>query len=245
MKKVFWIVAGLLLIGGVVWFSALNIGPRSIRKVKLMPLESPQVLANVIGLRLQEELRRNPVLMVGVDPGDTFAINALRLFLQSPPPNVPPYDEVWVDEAFQSQFPGREVFLRNNSEAVTKELDAQLSQGRRVLVITSPVYASTLLQDSPAWLLSQRWEGRRDPRYDFISLIFTDFPRRREDEGKQKIPCVLEHSDQTGTGPLGCQALQMGRLDYRKRLTPGQMVGLMNQINRRDFLFVLTTEPGI
>ena len=75
-----------------------------------------------------------------------------------------------------------------------------------------------------------------------MSLIFSNFPRRREDESNLEIPCNTGPKDSEQTGSLGCLILQSSRVLYRKHLKAGTWVGLLNQVGGSDYVFLITPE---
>lgn len=244
MKKLVWTGVIGALVAAVAWGVIAFIEPRSVRLIKLSPFESPQVVANSIWLRMQEKLKSKPILFWGVWPEETFVVDSLRAFIANPTDGVKGYDEVWVDEPFHEILPGRKIFLQGQT-ALKKELTEATQQGKRILIVTTPVYAATNLPGSPAWSVIHKEQTEKSEASDLglNSLIFSDLPRRREQEVDMKIPCVLPHNDKTGVGALGCQILQVARPQYRKVMVTGTQVGLLEQISSYDYLFLMGREP--
>ncbi|PWU21731.1 MAG: hypothetical protein C5B49_02145 [Bdellovibrio sp.] len=253
LKNLFWLLSFGFVAAILVWILAFNIQPRTINKIKLSPFATPLVAANSIQLRLQEELRQSPVWLWGLLPEEEFEVKVLFEFLTRPAGNIPPFDELWLDEELQlkglvssvsngksaPQVPQvRILHLRDSIQQLAQELAQKLAQKpRRVLIVTATPFAATFLNGSPAWVLAQEKD------LNFKSLLLANFPRRRGDEEKIELPCRLPPRDETGTGELGCRIQQKARSLYRHRMTSGDIVGVMDQISSRDFLFLLTKEP--
>lgn len=240
MKTVFWGAVTAVLIGGFVWFSLNSLEPRAIRKIKLSEFDTPQAVANSVWLRLQEDFKLRPLWIVGVDPQNTDHLSSLTLFLQPGPDRGTHFDEIWIDESlgFEVSQATRSMAVKGFEESLRTELNAQIQSGRRVLLVTIPVYAASILEGAPAhtWIQGEN-------SLDLGSVIFSEFPRSPKGEEGLKIPCALPGSDRFGTGALGCWIVQRARVNYRKKMTPGALVGLMDQISARDYLFLLGREP--
>lgn len=237
--KIFWTVIIALIVAGLGWFSFYSIQPKAIRKIKISVFETPQAVSNSIWLRLQEDFKKKPVWIVGADPESPDQLAALSIFLNGGPDPTTAFDEIWLDTStgFELSTALRKVVVRGNEEALKADLEKKISENKRVLIVTLPVYAATILSGNPAWKLSQA------PALPFYSLVFAELPRNADQEANLRIPCVLPHNDKFGTGSLGCWIIQRAKLNYRKKLETGALVGMMDQISSYDFLFLLGREP--
>lgn len=239
MNKVFWAVVTVIVVGGAGWFSYYFIQPKAIPKIKLSVFETPQTIANSIWLRLQEDFKKSPVWVVGADPENSDQLAALSIFLNGGPDPTIAFDEIWLDNAtgFELSTAMRKVVVRGNEESLKADLQKKVEEKKRILLVTLPVYAASILEGSPTWKLMQ------EPALLFSTLIFSELPRTRKQEDDLRIPCVLHQNDKAGTGILGCWIVQRARLNYRKKLETGAIVGMMDQISSHDFLFLLGREP--
>lgn len=238
-RWVFWGIASSLVVGIIGWYGYYTIQPKAIPKIKLSAFETPLAISNSIWLRLQEELKQRPVWIVGADPENEDQLAALSIFLNGGPDPSTNFDEIWLDTAtgFELSTAKRKVVVRTNEETLKKELLQSVQNQKRILLVTLPIYAASILQDGPAWKLSQ------EPAVAFGSIVFSELPRNRAQESELRVPCVLPQNDNSGTGGLGCWIVQRARLQYRKKLESGVLVGMLDQISGRDFLFLLGREP--
>lgn len=242
MKKVFWILVGGLLLAGALWFWREQRDLTTRTRIPLGALQSPQAAAQALSQELRTEFQSRPLLILGLWPDDSFALQMGHALIEAASPlEAQNFAEIWVDEELQSVFTGRKVFLRGQAQGLQSEVAEFLKSGRRLLILTSPVFASSFLENSPAWQLRQKAD--LPDGFNFISLIFSDFPRRREDEAQMRLPCVLPHADQVGTGAFGCRLQQLARLQYRKNFPACTQLGQLEQLNSRDFLFAIGTQP--
>ncbi len=239
LTRVFWVLVAILMVVGIAWFSYYSIQPKAIPKIKLSVFETPQSVSNSLWLRLQEEFKARPVWILGADPENADQLSALSIFLNGGPDPSIGFDEIWLDSAtgFELSTAKRKLVLRTNEEALKKDLQQKIADKKRILLITLPIYAATVLKESPAWKLIQ------EPALNFGSIIFSELPRTREQEEDLRVPCVLPHNDNRGTGSLGCWIVQRARLNYRKKMESGALVGLMDQISSYDYLYLLGREP--
>lgn len=223
----------------MVWFSYMNIQPRTIPKIKLSVFTSPTVAANALALRLQEEFRSHPVWVWGLHPEDSFHQEVLREFLKQSFENFPPFTHVWLDSSLETELPliPRRVTFKDSAAGLAEELKEASARGQRILVITVTPFAASFLKGGPAWTLARKEDLK------FMTLLFSDLPRRREQENRMAFPCILPHRDRSGTGDLGCRILQRARVLYRKSMEKGARVGVMDQVSGHDFLFMTGVEP--
>lgn len=238
MIKVFWGLVALIILGGTLWFSAGKNEAVLTQRTSLAPMPSSDALAASLWSELAAPLEQTSVIFWGSHTNDEYVTEVLRAFIAHRPVGQKAFDEIWVDEEFQNIFQDRSlyrpIFLRGNGESLKAEVTAIIKSGKRILILTAPVAASTFVVDSPAYSL-------RD--LGVVSLLFTEFPRRRVDEVDQRIPCVLSHVDQTGTGAIGCLIVQAARAEYGKSFAPQTRVGLLSELNSQDYLYLMAIEP--
>ena len=239
MTRVFWAMVAVLIVAGIAWFAYYAIQPKAIPKIKLSVFETPQSVSNALWLRLQEEFKQQPIWILGADPENSDQLSALSIFLSGGPDPTTGFDEIWLDGStgFELSTAKERVVFRGNEETIIQKLLAKSKENKRILLVTLPVYAATVLKDGPGWKLAQ------NPDLHFSSIVFSELPRNRAQEDTLRVPCVLPHNDDRGTGSLGCWIVQRARLNYRKKLETGALVGIMDQISSHDFLFLLGREP--
>lgn len=240
MKKYFYgAFFGLVLIAGLGFVIYWGLQPQPVQKIKPSQFETTTVVANSILLRLQQELQESPIVLWGLDGENADQRQVLRDFLNEP---SFPFQVVVIDQGLEARTPeiqkwaGERIDTKIEIERLAQSLEIFRQSHARALVVMPTAYAAALLVGSPANVLRERGVPT-------LNLIFSTFPRNREQEPAMPIPCNVGGNDLTGTSLLGCQIIGAARTMYRKRYTSGARVGLMNQISRNDYLFLMTTEP--
>lgn len=249
-ERLLFTFMGVLMISGIVAVVAVGLKPRAIPVIKLSEFANENTVANSINMGVPE-FKEEPLLIVGVEPGTDYYSRLLTAWLPSQM-----FQHVIVDEDlnFPADFQRTEtISFKNNMESIFNQLRERVNRKERTLLITAHVNATQVIARSFTHLMNEAFrqvvadvpvEGASQEPPHFVSLVFSDFTRRREDEKNFKIPCAtVEDKDQFGVGALGCQILQQSRLYYRKKMTPGHRVGLMSQIGRWEYLFLMTEEP--
>lgn len=269
MKKLFWSLALVAVFGGVYWFAPKEFLPQAEVLVPLRTMATSEEMLESLESALKNDLQKTPVLIWGQWPDDNLATEALKTWLgrqaavttQDPaadqqqsmdpsPTNTQTSSssapQLWVDEQFQNIYQGRPVFLRGHEQTLRQEVQSLVQQGQRLVIVTSPIFAASLLVGTPvAALAEHKPEEKNHIAISFLSIINTDFPRRREQEELVKLPCALPHVDKMGTGILGCRILQSGRQNYRRSFPPGTGLGMIERLNAHDVLFLRAAEPVI
>jgi hypothetical protein len=233
-----------IMISGMVAVIFFGIQPRAVAKVNLSQFSNANQVANTILMSMPQEIHESPIVFFGVNPQDPFLIESLQNFLILAQSQPLKFDAILADESFaQLQVPLGLSFehfpLRQQKERLVSGLKGVLEKKLHLLVLLPSVEASHKLEGS---LVSQI-QPMLVNEQNFLSLVFANFPRRREDEAQMQIPCNTGSADQGQVGSVGCLILQTSRSLYRKHLTAGQWVGLINQVGITDYLFLLTQEP--
>lgn len=233
---------GLVVLGGLAFLVSLSSQPQKLSKISLQTFESPAVIASSIQRELQAEMQKSPFLVWGLETGDPALLETLEHFLESNQDPATKYEIVLVDTDLEGLEPGLAKIQgeRLNSKEETRRLIQGLqsaqSQNRRVLMVLPVVYAAGSLANSVASQI-------KAAGLPVMSVLTTNFPRRREQEAETRLPCNTNVNDKDGSGRLGCEIVQTARAHYRKKMPSGQWVGLMNQTSPDEFLFVLAREP--
>jgi hypothetical protein len=236
MKYLYWICASLVLILGIGFSVYFGIQPKSIPKITYSHFDSPSKLADSIILRMNQELKQAPLLMLGVMPGRAYDLEVWKAFLaQSAIPEIQ-FQALVIDPDLPGaadMFPGavRMDLKKETARFIEGAKNAQ-KQGLRMAVIVPTIYASQVLKDNPIHLIKESSDLRP------MSFSLMGFPRAPEQEQKQEIPCVMGPGDREGTGDLGCVAQDKARLVYRKKSKADKYEGLMDQVGERDYLIL-------
>lgn len=243
MKKyLFGAFFGVVLISGIGFVTYLGVQPRPVQKIKPSTFANTTVVVNSILISLRPELMQYSVVLWGLDAENADQRQVLRDFLNQVQDPAEAFSVIVIDRHLEDlapeikTWPGDRIDAKEEVDRLAASLQMFQEKKARTLVILPTGFAAALLEESPARKL-------RDRGIMTANLLFASFPRNREQEDRMEIPCNVGGHDNTGTSVLGCQIVSTARLFYRKHFQSGEMVGLLNQISRNDFLFLLTREP--
>jgi len=197
-------------------------------------------MSDAIILRLNQEIKGAPLLMLGVMPGRKMDLEVWKAFLeQSQMPELK-YQALIVDPGLpfvKEMFPSAVTLdIKNELDRFIEGAKNARAQGLRMAVIVPSVYASQRLLGNPADRI------RKESDLAPMSFSIMGFPRTPEQEANMEIKCVMGSNDRDGIGAMGCMAEKKARLIYRKKSKPGFYEGLMDLVGERDYL-VLFNAP--
>lgn len=238
-----------LTVSGIVAVITFGLNPKAIPKINFSQFSSPQVVANSIVMSIPKEIEESPVVFWGADPAQPFFSEVLQRFLilaQSLPTK---FDSIVIDESFgqlslPAEIPVEQFTLQNQHDRFLAGLQNVLDKKVHLLVIVPTVEASLKISGSMINAAKAKMVSLQTPETAKVpvGLVFSEFPRTREQESNMKIPCNTGEADRAQVASLGCVILQSSRAYYRKHLAKGQWVGSLQQIGADDFLFMLTGE---
>lgn len=237
-KRIHWfllILIGALGLGAMLYF---GMQPRPENRIRIREFSSPAMVAEALVAELRLELRKNPLLFLGIEVDEPEHVEIVREFLAQNKEADLAYEVVVIDQGFENKDfrDAVSISTRDDFENFIEGTEKALNQGKRVAVIVPTVFSS----HSVPLNLAASYEQRtfRSP----LSLSITDFPRTRESEKDMRYPCVVQGVDQTGLGPFGCMIATISRAHYRRKFNSQARVGILNQIDAKDFLFLYTFE---
>jgi hypothetical protein len=214
------------------------IQPRPVPKIKLSQFESQTVLVNSVILRLREEIIRSPLLMLGVESDNPESIEIWKLFLRQNQDPQMHYDVIVADQFLSGIDDIKDVQKLDSKEEslrLISGLDALISSGKRVVILTPTIYSVQMIPGNVANKLKLKFP-------ELMSLSMSDFPRSREEEKHMGRACIVAGVDVSGAGPFGCLVMQTARANYLKRFVPGSHIGLVDQIGLKDYLLLYRQE---
>lgn len=241
-KYLGYAILGLVVLGGFAYLTVLSLQPRKLPKITLTTFENPAAISNSILRELRSEMQGSPILVWGLETGDPALRETFERFLENNQDPTTKYEIVLVDTALEGLEPelakiqGERLNANEETARLIQGLQAAQAQNRRVLVVMPVVYAAAYLSHSVANKI-------KAAGLPVMSVLTTNFSRRREQEIETRLPCNTNVNDKDGSGKLGCEIVQTARVNYRKKMESGKLVGLMNQISTDDFLFLLAREP--
>lgn len=214
----------------------MGIQPKSVPKIKYSHFEHPSKLADALILRMNQDLKNYPLVMLGVMPGRTHDLEVWQAFLaQSSIPGVQ-YQVLVIDPELPGaveMFPSAiKIDLKKDLNRFIEGAKNARAQGLRMAVIVPSIYGTQILKDNPAGVIAATTDLKP------ASFSIMGFPRSPEQEQKQEIACVMGPGNVSGTGALGCVAQNKARLAYRKKSDPTKFEGLMDLVGERDYLIL-------
>lgn len=240
MKYLYGIIAAVVLLTGIGFSVYFGVQPKSIPKITYSHFNEPAKMSDAIILRLNQEIKGAPLLMLGVMPGRKMDLEVWKAFLeQSQMPELK-YQALVVDPELPfaaEMFPSAtKLDIKTDLARFIEGAKNARAQGLRMAVIVPSIYASQRLQENPAAKI------RKETDLAPMSFSIMGFPRSPEQEATMDIKCVMGSNDRDGIGAMGCMAEQKARLVYRKKSKPGFYEGLVDQVGERDYL-VLFNAP--
>ncbi len=237
-KRIYLILLGIVSLFGIGAMVYFGIQPRPVLKIKLSKFDSSMVLANSVLLRLRQEIRQSPVLILGVQPNKPDQIKVWRDFLNNDVEAGSKYDVIYKDSSVVTDlFPeAKSLDFKEEFQTLLSEIQNGVFENKRIALLAPTTYASQTIPQSMGYFINQNLQKKA------LSFSLVDFPRSREEEKVYEFPCVVEGVDQSGLGPFGCLLLQSARAQYRKRFQPGESIGFLNQIGMFDYIVFYTRE---
>jgi hypothetical protein len=236
MKYVYWICVVVVLTLGIGFSVYFGVQPQSLPKITYSHFEHPAKLADAIILRMNQELKGYPLVLLGVMPGRPYDLEVWKAFLAQSSIREVQYQALVIDPDLpgaKEMFPGAvQIDLKKEMDRFIEGAKNARQQGLRMAVILPTIYASQIVKDNPATLLKETTDLAP------VSFSLIGFPRTGDQERTQEIPCVMGPGDREGTGSLGCVTQNKARLAYRKKSDPGKYEGLMDLVGDRDYLIL-------
>lgn len=234
--KALYILFGFLLLSGMGASIYFGLAPKPIPKIKFSLFEEPIKLAQAIELRLQEEIKKSPVLAFGYQPEKPAQLEILRQFLKINSESGLKYDVIVTDAGLGdlgAGFEGAEkIPMKEQLDDLSRGIQTALQSNHRVMMIMPSSFSSQLIPQNVVGLLKHKLQ------IPITSFSIVELLRTRESEKSVSIPCFVSDTGQDvlGAGPLGCAILQQSRLTYRKKGEVGKKAGLMDQRGLTDYL---------
>lgn len=242
MKYLYWVGAALV-VGVGVWLTTL-VNPQPVTKniIPFAQFEAPEDLGKQIYTALQSEVKRAPIILLGVTPNQVEDMEVWRGFLQSNQEAGSKYEIVAVEpmlpyvELFESNL---RFNIRDDMPRFVEGVKKALEQGLRVAVLVPNIYSSQLIASNPVERLQQSFET------PILSLSIAKFPVTPQQAEVFEPACVLEQGkDPGGTGPLGCMIRKVAKKTYDKKFADNKYSGLAEKLSPNDYLILFNRNAG-
>lgn len=217
-KKIYYGFVGLLIVSGIVAMIIFGIKPRPIPKIKLSGFDTTEKFVEAIQTSLYQPLKEGHLLFLGTEGSTENQIKAWKHFIK---------------------FVGyEELVIQGNQFPTPEEIQNLISQNKKIAMIMNSVDSSQVLANNAVFYYKKA--GVTPMSFSFVSI-----PRSREEEKDMMIPCMVAEGDVSGSGKLGCLAVQEARMNYRKKVKPGQWAGIMNQTGGLDYTLMISLKPEV
>ncbi len=255
LKNKFFIFVVLIFGAGLIALFKFGIRPKPVPKINLSGFASATDYTKAIELRLNLELNKTKVLVLGIAPNnpdhELLAKQSLPILIKAFGFNViyneqgviPNWDlnqELKNMSDSNSNSPLPEIQIHNirfyeSLESNLESIKSDFQQGKKVLILTANLFSTTKIQKSIPNLLIEKSVT------DITSFFTSTFPKKRDEEKDIPLQCQVEGVDQTGLGALSCLILQRARSIYRKQLDPsstGDYLGIVDQVGLQDYVLM-------
>lgn len=236
-KQYFYLTLSMaLVIGGFGWTALQLMEPKAIPKIKWSVVPEVQKFAISQEFRLHDEIKNVNWVVIGIP--DTRSIWAQQVMYFASTYQGP--FTLWVaDEMEFKESLATNVMIKKFSWSETPgdeqtELGKMMqnNQSGRHILVTSTMDALSFNEGSRGYWL--RLNHKKS-----LHLIWSDIIEKREQEASLTIPCDTS-GKQFAIGRLGCEILNLSRLNYQKIKKSGVGWGfVMSQISERDYLALL------
>ncbi len=233
---------GLVFIAGLALVVHVGLQPSATNQIPIRVFSSTEGAADALLSELNPELQHHSLLIVGLQPGKPELIQLFFDLLKQNAGTKTEFKVLLIDQELERIIPelsslaAERINIQDHTDELLTGLRQLQEQQVRTLIVVPVPFAALLVPNSLAGGLIERG-------FDLQTLIFADFPRRRENEKNLFVPCEVASHDISGSGKLGCEILMTSRLFYRQRMKSNELVGVLNQLSSKDQLFLFTREP--
>ncbi|KYG66346.1 hypothetical protein AZI86_04640 [Bdellovibrio bacteriovorus] len=242
MKYLYW-VGVALVIGVGVWLTTLvNPQPTTKNIVPFAQYETPEDLGKQIFTALQSEVKRAPIVLLGVTPNQVEDMEVWRGFMQANQEVGSKYEIIAVEpmlpyvELFESNL---RFNIRDDMPRFVEGVKKAMQQGLRVAVLVPHIYSSQLIAGNPVDRLQKEFE------IPILSLSIVKFPVTLQQAEIFEPACVLEEGKDPGhTGPLGCMIRKVAKKTYDKKFEDNKYSGLVEKLSANDYLILFNRNAG-
>jgi hypothetical protein len=238
MKYLYWVFAGLLVVGGIYLSMSVSVAPESVSKIAFGQFTYPEDLGNEVYEKLKEEIKESPLVMLGVTPNQIEDVELWRGFLETAGKDpATKYDVIIVEPKlpYVELLPSNlRIELKEEMSRFVDGVKKARTEGLRVAVVVPSIYSSQVIKGNPVDRLKTEFG------MNFTSLSVTKFPVTDEQEKVFEPLCAVEdRQDKEGTGALGCMIRQAAKKTRKGKFAPNKFSGLMEQSSPRDYLILL------
>lgn len=228
-----------LVIGGFGWTALQLLEPKAIPKIKWSVVQEPEKFAVSQEFRLHDEIKNAEWIVIGLPDNRKLWAQQVIYFLQTLKTDY----TLWV--ANEADFKEQPIWPQPPKTFSWSETpgDESTELGQSMIGsqnnLASPHVLVTSTMDALSFNEGSRGYWLRLNHKKSVHLIWSEVLQKREDEATMAIPCDTS-GKQFAIGRLGCEILNLSRLNYRKIKKSGEGWGfIMSQISERDFLALL------
>jgi hypothetical protein len=254
-KYLKWVLIGLLGLAGLAFYliwDDLAIGPKSVQKIKIASVESPDAVGRQTYMRLRQEINQEWVIFFGVKPEDPRHFDAAKGFIAAAQADNRAFPKVFCEKELvepQHSLPCVELEMNSSASNTTNELVADLiakiktprqqsADGAQlpppVLVLLPNVFSTHLIVGNPLFTWEKSFKTR------FMSITLSDLAISPDQMASLQPPCLGSERDREGTVDLACTVRRLSRAAQRKAWPKDQLIYQLVQQGDKDYLGLMT-----
>lgn len=244
-KKHYFLFSSLVLVSlvGLVWGAFLLLEPKAIPKIKWSMVKTQDRLREGLLHSLQKPLNEAQFIVLGVPSNEPKWIHLVGLFVSRWQASNGT-STIWVAQELsdlQNSLGETSIKLFDMSEAPGasySDLGQEFNQPgvNKNIVVTGLLDAASFNEESRGgWL--------REHNKASVHLLFAEAIKNRESESQALLPCDTS-GKKFAIGRLGCDILNLSRLNYRKIKKTLGLGFATSQISERDYLTVIKFAKG-
>jgi len=239
-KKQYFLISSLAIavLVGMVWSALFLMEPKAIPKIKWSSITSEDRISNGIAHILKIQIEKAPFIVIGLPSNEPKWIRLVSLQIRKLL-EMNPLSQIWVtEELFEIKNELSDIEI--NSFIMSDPPGSPYSEIGKIFIKGSEQtqIIVTGLLDAVSYNQDSRGGWLRGHQKSTIHLLFADAILTREQEGTAHLPCDTS-GKKFAVGQLGCDILNISRLNYRKIKKTEGLGFATSQISERDYLTVI------
>jgi hypothetical protein len=245
-KKQYFVISSLVIIAliGLVWSVLLLMEPKAIPKIKWSSIKTEERIREGLGHILKPQIEQSQFVILGV-PSDELKWIRISGLVAQKIQVLKPRLQIWAAEElievsnFLEGSAVKTFSMKDSPAASYSDLGKVFLQDQdsTLLVLTGLLDASSFNEEGRGgWLRANQKKS--------IHLLFADVIPNREQESEALLPCDTS-GKKFAVGRLGCEILNLSRLNYRKIKKTEGLGFATSQISERDVLTVVKVPSQI
>ena len=240
MKAIYFTIAASVVALGIFISIALDGAQKTVPKIKLSYFADEKEIAVAILKRLQQEMRSNPFVWIGVEPEKSDHIAVAVAIKEEIEKQNGKFDEIIIDSELrltskdlQNLQATQSVLIKENIIQVGNVLKSLEQQNKKYYLVTAAVYSNSFIKKNQIHHLKENYNIKP------LTISFGYFAASPKEEKNILFPCDTE--DKSGVSNWGCALVNKARVVRRKfdqsNIKPWS--GLMDLTGEKDYMLLL------